>query len=115
MKRAEKDAQWVHCGDIDGRALSEGVEQKVLAYCDKLMCVQNTFQAGAVGALHSHPHTQITYVVEGKFEFTIGDTTRVVVKGDSMLKQDGVVHGCTCLEDGALLDIFHPMREDFVE
>jgi UDP-N-acetyl-D-galactosamine dehydrogenase len=39
---------------------------------------------------------------------------KVVKKGDTMLKQDAVVHGCKCLEKGILLDIFTPMREDFV-
>ena len=34
--------------------------------------------------------------------------------GDTLLKQDGVMHGCTCLEDGILIDIFTPMREDFL-
>ena len=32
----------------------------------------------------------------------------------TLLKQDGVMHGCTCLEDGILIDIFTPMREDFL-
>jgi predicted ATP-dependent serine protease len=41
--------------------------------------------------------------------------TKTVSKGDTMLKVDGVVHGCTCLEAGVLLDIFTPMREDFVK
>ena len=34
--------------------------------------------------------------------------------GDTLLKKDGVPHGCTCLEAGVLLDIFNPMREDFL-
>ncbi len=79
------------------------------------MCVENTFEKGAVGALHSHPHTQITYVVSGVFEFEIDGEKKVVRAGDTMLKTDGVEHGCVCLEDGVLLDIFSPMREDFVE
>ena len=66
------------------------------------------------GALHHHPHTQITYVVSGRFEFTVGGEKKVVGAGDSMLKKDGVEHGCVCLEEGILLDIFSPMREDFV-
>ena len=37
-----------------------------------------------------------------------------VKAGDTMLKLDGVVHGCVCLKAGVLLDIFNPMREDFV-
>ena len=78
------------------------------------MAVENTFRKGAVGKLHHHPHTQITYVVSGAFEFTIGDQTKVVRAGDSLLKEDGVRHGCVCLEKGILLDIFNPAREDFL-
>ena len=45
---------------------------------------------------------------------TIDGEVHTVSKGDTLLKQDGVMHGCTCLEDGILIDIFTPMREDFL-
>lgn len=106
--------RWVFHSDARPQSGGEGVTRRVLAYCDGLMCVENTFEQGAVGAIHSHPHTQITYVAEGVFAFTIDGETRTVRKGDTMLKTDGVPHGCTCLEAGILLDIFTPMREDFV-
>ena len=111
---SHKGEQWVFDRDIEGMEAVPGVVRKVLAYCDELMAVANIFEKGAVGPMHSHPHTQITYVSEGKFEFTIGDVTKVVQKGDTMLKQNGVEHGCVCLEAGILLDMFTPMREDFV-
>lgn len=114
MKHPEKNEQWVYNKDIDLQPAAEGVQRKVLAYCDELMCVENHFETGAVGAIHSHPHTQITYVVSGKFLFTIGDVQKEVTAGDTLLKQDGIKHGCVCLEKGVLLDIFNPMREDFV-
>ena len=60
------------------------------------------------------PHTQITYIVSGRYRFTIGDETREVGPGDTLLKQNGVMHGCVCLEGGVMLDFFTPMREDFV-
>ena len=110
----EKYARWVTNEAAEPQFGGEGVTRRVLAYTDGLMCVENTFRKGAVGALHSHPHTQITYVAEGVFSFTIDGETRTVRKGDTMLKEHGVVHGCTCLEAGILLDIFTPMREDFV-
>ena len=115
MKQPDKNQQWVFSQEIEGVAAAPGVVRKVLAYCDNLMCVENTFDTGAVGALHSHPHTQITYVAQGVFEFCIGGKKKVVRKGDTMLKQDGVEHGCTCLEKGVLLDIFTPMRDDFID
>lgn len=110
----EKKQRWVPHEDAEAQFGGENVTRRVLAYTDGLMCVENTFAKGAVGSLHSHPHTQITYVVSGEFAFTIGGETRTVRAGDTMLKEDGVIHGCTCLEAGVLLDIFTPMREDFV-
>lgn len=110
----EKKQRWAFHEEAVPAAGGENVTRRVLAYNDGLMCVENTFQKGAVGTLHSHPHTQITYVVSGSFSFTIDGETRVVNAGDTMLKEDGVVHGCTCLEAGVLLDIFTPMRADFV-
>lgn len=114
MHYPKKKQRWVSHEETVPQSGGNGVTRRVLAYTDGLMCVENTFEKGAVGALHSHPHTQITYVVSGAFSFTIDGETRVVRAGDTMLKEDGVVHGCTCLEAGILLDIFTPMREDFV-
>ena len=114
MGKNHKDEQWVFNKDMQGESPSPGVVRKVLAFCDSMMCVENLFETGAVGALHSHPHTQITYVVEGRFRFTIGDEVREVSKGDTLCKQNGVQHGCVCLEKGILADFFTPMREDFL-
>ncbi len=113
--RTEKNQIWIFNGEIDTEECAEGVRRKVLAYTDGLMCVENHFQAGAVGALHHHPHTQITYVVSGQFAFEIDGAKKIVGPGDSMLKKDAVPHGCVCLKEGILLDIFTPMREDFVQ
>lgn len=112
--KTEKNSIWNFYENIEKEQAGEGVVRRVLSYTDEVMVVQNHFQKGAVGALHHHPHTQITYVVSGQFEFEIGGEKKVVNPGDSMLKKDGVEHGCVCLEEGILLDIFAPMREDFV-
>lgn len=110
----QKDQRWVPSGGCLPCPAGEGVTRCVLAYTDDLMCVENRFETGAAGALHSHPHTQITYVLSGVFSFTIEGETRTVRAGDTMLKTGGVEHGCVCLEAGALLDIFTPMRKDFI-
>ena len=112
--KTQKDRIWNYNAEIDEESGGEGVVRKILAYTDELMIVENRFGKDAVGAMHHHPHTQITYVVSGQFEFTIGGEKRIVNPGDSMLKKDGVEHGCVCLKEGILLDIFSPMREDFV-
>lgn len=108
------DQRWVFHEDTNACKAGEGVVRRVLAYSKDLMCVENIFEEGAVGSLHHHPHTQITYIVSGEFEFTIDGEKKMVKAGDTMLKMDDVVHGCVCLKAGILLDIFNPMREDFV-
>lgn len=112
--KTEKNNIWNFYENVDAQEAGSGVVRRILSYTDELMVVQNHFEKGAVGALHHHPHTQITYVVSGQFEFEIAGEKKVVNPGDSMLKKDGIEHGCVCLEEGILLDIFAPMREDFV-
>ena len=114
IKQPEKHQRWVEHAQTLPENAADGVTRRVLAYNGGLMCVENTFEKGAVGAMHSHPHTQITYVVSGEFAFTIAGETRTVRAGDTLLKEDGVEHGCVCLEAGVLLDIVTPMREDFI-
>ena len=94
--------------------LGGGVKRKILAYGDALMQVEVHFEKGAVGAMHSHVHSQLTYVLSGKFEFTIDGETKIVSAGDTLYKTPNVVHGCVCLEEGVLLDTFNPLREDFL-
>ena len=76
MKLPERKQRWVYHAEALPQAAGEGVTRRVLAYTDGLMCVENTFEKGAVGALHHHPHTQITYVVSGAFDFTVDGVTR---------------------------------------
>jgi len=94
--------------------LGGGVSRRVLAHQGALMQVEVHFEEGGVGPLHSHPHEQLTYVLAGEFEFTIGGETRTVVAGDTLYKASGVVHGCVCRRKGVLLDTFTPQREDFL-
>jgi quercetin dioxygenase-like cupin family protein len=115
MIKNHKNESWVFFSNIEGENTAPGVTRKVLAYCDELMAVVNEFEEGAIGAMHSHPHTQITYITEGRFRFTIGDEVKEVGKGDTLCKRNGVEHGCVCLEKGVLVDFFTPMREDFVK
>lgn len=94
--------------------LGGGITRRVLAHGGTMMAVEVNFEAGAVGALHSHPHEQLTYVLKGRFRFTIDDEIHEVGAGDTLYKKPHVVHGCVCLEAGTLLDTFTPQREDFL-
>ena len=101
------DAKWIELGG--------GMRRRILAYNGEMMTVEVGFEAGAAGSDHSHPHTQISYVLEGEFTYHIEGVAHHMVKGDSIVVGSGKVHGCTCLAAGTLLDVFAPMREDFVK
>jgi quercetin dioxygenase-like cupin family protein len=78
------------------------------------MMVRVMFQPGAVGPRHSHPHRQVSYVERGRFEATLGDVTRLLGPGDSFLVPPDLPHGVTALEEGVLVEVFTPAREEFV-
>lgn len=101
--------------DVVLNDLGGGVSRKILAYDENLMSVEVRFEKGAVGAIHTHPHTQISYVLDGCFEATIGNETKIIKKGDTYITPPDAPHGVVCLEAGALLDIFTPMRKDFIK
>ena len=88
---------------------------KIMGYNDDIMVVKVKFEKGAVGAVHHHIHSQVTYVESGKFEFIINGVKKIVSAGDCLYKEPDAVHGCVCLEPGMLIDCFSPMRADFLE
>jgi quercetin dioxygenase-like cupin family protein len=94
--------------------VSEGVQRKILAYNADLMMVKVAFKAGSIGAIHQHVHTQITYVESGVFEASVDGQQRVLRAGDTFLASSNIWHGVVCQEAGVLVDVFNPMREDFV-
>lgn len=101
--------------DIKKENVGIGVDRKILAHGGQLMLVEVQFEGGALGYSHTHPHEQSTYIISGKFEFTVGKEVYLLKAGDSLYIPKNIEHGTKCLESGALLDIFTPQREDFLK
>ncbi len=95
--------------------VANGVSRKILAYGNEVMGVEVHFETGGIGTVHTHVHAQFTYVLEGKFEFIIENETLLVSKGDTLYFKPNQSHGVTCLEKGILLDVFTPLRDDFLK
>ena len=94
--------------------LGNGVQRKIFGYDEQIMLVKAKFDEGAVGTLHEHYHSQVTYVESGVFEMTIGELKKIIRKGDGYYIPPHEIHGCICLEPGTLIDIFSPHRQDFL-
>lgn len=94
--------------------VGDGIRRQILGHDAALMMVAVEFQPGAIGSVHHHPHRQITYVAEGRFEVMIGGEQRVLCKGDCFFATPNVEHGVRALDAGTLIDVFAPAREDFL-
>jgi quercetin dioxygenase-like cupin family protein len=103
----EEDTQW--------EVVGEGVQRQIVGFDDRIMMVNVKFDKGAIGPLHNHHHTQVTHIAEGAFEVTIEEETRILKKGDSFIIPSNKMHGVMCLEAGILIDVFSPIREDFIK
>ena len=89
-----------------------GVARKVMGYNDDVMMCEITFEEGAKGNVHAHPHTQVTYIAENNL--AVSGESRIVSKGDCVFMPPGAEHGTVCLEAGKLVDVFQPKRDDFI-
>ena len=102
--------------DLPGKnrkQIFEGVKTQV-ACGDRLMLSLVTLEAGSTVPMHSHPHEQAGFVLEGELDFTIGQETRRLKPGDSYIIPGNVQHGCAaCAGHALVLDIFSPVREEY--
>ena len=95
-----------------------GLRTKILTglHGEKMMMALNTTLPGHTVPQHSHPHEQIGMVYSGKARLCIGDEERIVQKGDFYCIPSNVPHSDTCIGDEpfVMLDVFYPVREDFI-
>jgi len=97
----------------------KGLETKILSglHGEQMMMVLNSTLPGHEVPTHSHPHEQVGMVFSGKAKLRIGDEERMVQKGDFYCIPSNVPHSDTCIGDEpfVMLDIFYPVREDFIQ
>ena len=70
-------------------------------------------KAGANLPEHSHPHEQVTVALEGQLELTVDGESRTLAPGSVVVIAPHAVHSGKCISDARVLDVFHPVREDY--
>lgn len=113
MSRSSKRA--FHCKQEEWEQLGTGLSRQILGWDNQIMMVKVKFEKGAIGAPHQHFHAQTTFCHSGKFEFTIDGEKHVIEPGDGLYIAPNLLHGAICLEPGVVLDVFSPVREDFLD
>lgn len=93
----------------------EGLTRKVHAFSDTLMLTEHHMAKGSVFPRHSHPHEQLAYLISGHIRVCCGDYTFEAHGGDSFVVAGGIEHQVWAIEESVALDIFTPVREDYLE
>ena len=96
------------------REIVEGVLMKTLVHGEKTHLIESKLKKGSVHKLHSHPHEQTGYVVSERLMMTIGDEKREAEAGDSWSIPGGVEHSGEILEDSVVVEVFSPVREEYL-
>jgi quercetin dioxygenase-like cupin family protein len=93
--------------------LNPSIERQ-LVHADSMTIARIHLRAGALVPRHAHHHEQVANVLEGRLRFVVGEEEHVVSAGESMIVPSGVPHEVEALTDSLVLDVFSPVRDDWV-
>jgi len=92
----------------------QGIRQKTLVHGAQTLMVEFLLDKGHLLPLHAHPHEQTGYLVQGQIRLTIGDQVHEVLPGDSWCIPGGEQHCAEIMEDSVAIEVFSPVREDYL-
>jgi quercetin dioxygenase-like cupin family protein len=108
-------AQHLNWATIPIEHPAEGIERQMLVG-EQMMICRFRFAPFLVTSEHSHPHEQMSLVVSGRVRFFIEGEQRIASPGDVLHFPSNCAHGATMMdEEVVLIDIFTPLREDFLD
>lgn len=99
---------------INAKNTSPGTLRKVFFGSENMTIAKVSLTIGTIGELHEHPHEQMSYIISGSFNYRVGLIENRVNSGDVIYIPSNEKYQCECLESGEILDIFVPMRKDFL-
>ncbi|HEV7473075.1 MAG TPA: cupin domain-containing protein [Pyrinomonadaceae bacterium] len=92
-----------------------GIERQMVVG-ERVMICRFRFAPLLVTPEHTHPHEQMSLVVSGRVRFFVEGVERIASPGDVLHFPSNCLHGATMMdEEVVLIDIFTPVREDFLE
>ena len=100
--------------DRDYKKLVDGVKMKTLVWGTKSSLSMFVLDKGAAIPTHSHPNEQSGYLVSGKIVFIIEGERFEANPGDGWNLESNVEHGAEILEDSVVVEVFSPIREDYM-
>ena len=91
-----------------------GIRMKTLVFGDRTLFTEFLLDKGSVLPKHAHPHEQTGYLLSGRIMLSISEKTFEAQAGDSWCIPGNVEHGAEILEDSVAIEVFSPVREDYL-
>lgn len=107
------DMKIINYKDIKPVEMVSGIYRHTLVFTKNVMIVYFELKKGADLPMHSHPHTQMGFIIKGKLDFFIYGKIYNLKAGDSYLAPSNIEHGAKVIEDCVLIDVFNPARDDY--
>ncbi len=92
----------------------DGIEMKTLVYGENSLLTRFHLKKGSLLPLHSHPQEQTGFMISGKMKLFIGRNVFTAEAGDTWSIKGGIEHRAEILEDSAAIEVFSPLREDYL-
>jgi quercetin dioxygenase-like cupin family protein len=100
--------------DVPTQELAPGIERRFLTAA-RLTIARFSFKRGAVVPTHSHDHEQVSYVVRGALRFRVAGEDTLVRAGEALQIPSWAEHSVEVVEDSEVIDVFSPVRQDWVD
>jgi quercetin dioxygenase-like cupin family protein len=96
------------------RPALDGIERKTLVHGEQTLMTEFRLRGGSLLPRNAHPHEQTGYLVRGRIRLFVGNQEYEARSGDSWCIPGGVEHGAHVLEDSVAIEVFSPVREDYL-
>lgn len=93
--------------------LSETFSRKIITG-ERAMLAQVFVKKGGIIPEHHHESEQLSYVLQGSLKFVVREKEVLVSAGEVLVIPSQVPHRIVALEDSLSLDIFSPIRNDWL-
>ena len=103
---------FTNINSIPEKELVPGIYAR-LVHMEGVSVARVRIEKGAILPEHAHVHEQVTNILSGELEMTIGGKTKVCVAGDVVCIPSNIPHSARALTECDLMDVFQPVREDY--
>jgi quercetin dioxygenase-like cupin family protein len=108
----DKKISMQHLDTVKGKEIVTGIYGRFV-HGNSMTLSFVDIQPGAILPEHSHPHEQITYLLEGELEMVIGGEKMLLTPGMVHVIPGNVPHSAVARTFVKVLDAFSPVREDY--